>query len=269
MLEKAEITISVMMPCYNNASFIKEAVGSVLSQVLDCKLELVIVDDASTDNSVALILSFDDGRIRLTQNSENRGIAAVRNQLLQAATGEYLTSLDGDDLYVSRTKLASELAIMRAHSGTRPVVVYSDVEQIDSNSKRISLASHIMPPHEGIIFQGMLDRRIMIPRDFLAPAELAKGVGGFDESLSIYEDWDYKLRLAQKAAFRYTGQVGIGYRRHGQGLSAAAGRTHRQHISRIRRKYGIQAFDGDPISLMKVIGKANKVSRIIAKSKAA
>ena len=258
-----------MMPCYNNALFIEEAVRSVLSQQVDGSMELLIVDDASTDHSVELISALDDGRIRLIQNSKNRGIAAVRNQLLQSAAGQYVTSLDGDDIYASPSKLASELAIMRECKDARPVVVYSDIEQIDENKNRISLASHVMPPHEGIIFQGLLDRRIMIPRDFLAPAELAKSVGGFDESLSIYEDWDYKLRLAQKASFRYTGLVGIGYRRHGRGLSAVGGRIHSQHISRIRRKYGIQAFGGDPIHLMKVISKANKVSRMIAKSKAA
>ncbi len=150
-----------------------------------------------------------------------------------------------------------------------PVIAYSDVELLDGNKNRLSLASRAMPPHEGIIFQGLLDRRIMIPRDFLMPAELAKGVGGFDPSLSIYEDWDYKLRLAQKASFRYTGQVGIGYRRHGQGLSAVSSRIHRQHVSRIRRKYGIEAFDGDPIQLMTSLRRANRVARMFARSKAA
>jgi glycosyltransferase involved in cell wall biosynthesis len=258
-----------MMPCHNNASYIEEAVSSVLNQQVDCSFEVVIVDDASTDDSVDRIQALNDARIRLIRNAENRGIAAVRNQLLEEARGHYLTSLDGDDVYLGTAKLATELSLLRASSDSRPIIVYSDVESFDSKRQQTSLASRAMPPHEGIIFQGLLDRRIMIPRDFLIPAELARGVGGFDTSLPIYEDWDYKLRLAQKASFRFTGRVGIGYRRHGRGLSAVSGRTHRQYISRIRQKYGIQAFDGDPIQLMKSLRRADRVSMMFAKSKAA
>ncbi len=113
-------TISIMMPCYNNAAFIEEAVRSVLSQQVDCDFELVIVDDASSDDCVDRINAFGDDRIRLIRNKENRGIAAVRNQLLDAAVGTLLTSLDGDDVYVDSAKLANELAILRETKTSRP-----------------------------------------------------------------------------------------------------------------------------------------------------
>jgi glycosyltransferase involved in cell wall biosynthesis len=260
-------TISVMMPCYNNSKFIEQAVRSVLDQDVAADLELVIVDDASTDDSVQLIRALGDDRIRLLPNETNSGISKVRNQLLQAVRGDFITSLDGDDYYASNQKLSAELSLLMANDPQR-CVAYSDIEMVDATSKSLARSSDISPPQEGILFQGMLDRRIMIPRDFLVARELAQSVGDFDESLSIYEDWDYKLRLAQQANFAYTGQIGIGYRRHGGGLSAAKGRVHRDHIARIRRKHGIQAMGGDPMNLVRIAGRVTgMISR--KKSKAA
>lgn len=262
-------TITVMMPSCNNSAFIRAAMQSVLSQEIDCAIELLIVDDASTDDSVQVIQSVADPRVRLIRNSVNRGIASVRNQLLEAARGEYVTSLDGDDLYVSPTKLASEYEILRQFPDRSPVVVYSNVALLDGTGQRIGLASEILPPHEGLIFQGLYDRRIMIPRDFLMSSWLARQVGGFDESLAIYEDWDYKLRLSRKASFRYTGQLGIGYRRHRRGLSSVRGRVHRQFMARIRRKYGIDGFAGDPMNLMRHSSRMARLSQILKRNRAA
>ena len=256
MPQVSEPTISVMMPCYNNSAYIEQAVRSVLSQQVDADIELVVVDDASTDDSVSIIESLGDQRIRVLRNKSNRGISAVRNQLLAASRGRFVTSLDGDDFYISDQKLQRELSrIEAAPPNPNRTVAYSDVQLVDSDAKPIVRASQIAPPQEGILFEAMLDRRIMIPRDFLVPAVTAKSVGGFDETLSIYEDWDYKLRLAQQSTFAYTGQVGIGYRRHGGGLSAADGGFHRRQLSLIRRKHCMDAFDGDPMNLLDIAGK--------------
>ena len=255
-----------MMPCYNNSRFILEAIQSVLIQTFE-DLELIVVDDASTDGSVALIESCQDSRIRLIKNRTNRGIAAVRNQLLDLACGRYLTSLDGDDLYRSQDKLTNELMLMSHPRQTAtPLIVYSDIELIDALGNVISQASLNDCPREGLLFQGLLDRTIMIPRDFLMPAELAKCVGHYDESLAIYEDWDYKLRLAQRANFAYTNHVGIGYRRHGAGLSSAPKAMHEYFREKIRRKYGIHGFDQSAVGRLRMMMRP---SRFFASTKAA
>ena len=85
-------------------------------------------------------------------------------------------------------------------------------------------------------------------------------------TLEIYEDWDFKLRLALSATFLYTGKLGIGYRRHGGGLSAARGRFHREQIALIRRKYCTDAFDGDPMNLL---GLAQRIAKRMARNRAA
>ena len=260
----ASPTISVMMPCCNNSKYIEAAVASVLSQQIDETFELVIVDDASGDDSIRRIDAFADQRIRLIKNQTNRGISAVRNQLLSEAAGQYLTSLDGDDVYVDSQKLAREWELLKSSKDPQRTIVYSDVRWIDGAGETMLFASAIAPPMEGILYQAILDRRVMIPRDFLLAADLARSVGGFDTNLPIYEDWDYKLRLAQRAVFRYTHSVGIGYRRHGSGLSAAAAPLHQKCQSIIRRKHGVAGFDGDP---MKTLGIAGRLHGILTRNR--
>ena len=263
-MDGSPISITVMMPCYNNADYIRAAVESVLSQKVDADVELLIVDDASTDDSVAMIEDLLDTRVRLIRNSENQGISKVRNQLLVEAKSTLLTSLDGDDLYVDQRKLARELELWRTSEDPKRTVVYSDVRWINGKGETMLLASSIAPPMEGILYQAILDRRVMIPRDFLMPAELARSVGGFDAELPIYEDWDYKLRLSRKATFRFTHAVGIGYRRHGSGLSAAPPALHQQCQARIRQKHAGAGFDGDPMQSLKL---ANRLHRILTQNR--
>jgi glycosyltransferase involved in cell wall biosynthesis len=246
-------SVTVMMPCFNNSKYISAAVQSVLSQT-HRDFELVIIDDASTDGSAEIVQSFHDPRIRLVTNKVNRGIAAVRNQLLELAVGRYLTSLDGDDLYCSKEKLAKEFAVLQApQEATQPSIAFSDFLLIDAMGNVTSQASWLASPREGILFQGILERNIMIPRDFLMPATLAKAVGGFDENLALYEDWDYKLRLAQKGCFVYTNHIGIGYRRHGAGLSSASKGMHRHFTELIRRKYGIHGFERSAVDRLRTM----------------
>ncbi len=242
------------MPCYNNAKYVSESIQSVLTQTWQ-DFELLIIDDASTDSSVSVVESISDDRIRLVKNKKNRGISAVRNQLLALAQGFYLTSLDSDDVYRTDEKLACELDLLRlSETGARQSIVYSDIELIDATGHPISRASETSPAREGVLFQSILDRTIMIPRDFLVSASLARGVGGFDENLAIYEDWDYKLRLAQHANFIYTNRIGIGYRRHGTGLSSATKQVHQRCREVIRQKYSIHGFDKKPFDWLRNVG---------------
>ena len=255
--------ITVMMPCYNNVEYIEAAATSVLEQKVDVPVELLIVDDGSTDESTEIIRNLGDARIRLIRNQKNRGISAVRNQLLSEARSSLLSSLDGDDVYADPFKLARELAIWLESDDPARTIVYSDIRWIDGNGSEMLLASSVAPPLEGILYQAILDRRVMIPRDFLIPAELARSVGGFDCDLPIYEDWDYKLRLAQRATFRYTHEVGIGYRRHGNGLSGAPPSIHRKCQEKIRQKHAGHGFGGDP---MKVLNLSNRLNGILTQN---
>lgn len=104
--------VSVIMPCYNMEKYISEAIMSVRQQTYP-HWELLIVDDASTDNTVNVIESHaqQDERIRFSTKSEHSGIAASRNMCIKMAQGHYLAFLDADDVWLP-TKLEAQLRFM-------------------------------------------------------------------------------------------------------------------------------------------------------------
>ena len=88
--------ISVIIPAYNSSKFIKRVVTSVLLQTYE-NFELVIVDDCSTDNTVELVESFADKRIKIVKHQHNTGAGVARQSGLKAATGEFIMFIDSDD----------------------------------------------------------------------------------------------------------------------------------------------------------------------------
>lgn len=105
--------VTVLIPVYNRARFIGDAIDSVLAQTFT-DFELLLVDDGSSDGSQAIIRGYDDSRIRLIQNPQNLGIAATRNRGIEAANGEYLAFLDSDDRALPE-RLAHQVAYLDAH----------------------------------------------------------------------------------------------------------------------------------------------------------
>jgi glycosyltransferase involved in cell wall biosynthesis len=91
------VEISVVMPAYNSAPYIREAIDSILNQTFR-EFEFIIVNDDSTDNTEQIILSYTDPRIRYIKNEFNKGIAAARNIGMQHATGKYIAVMDSDDI---------------------------------------------------------------------------------------------------------------------------------------------------------------------------
>ena len=92
--------ISVIIPMYNSAKYIEECVQSVLNQTYK-NIELIIVDDMSSDNSVEIVERFDDDRIKLIKLAKNVGAALVRNRGIDEATGECICFIDSDDYCIA------------------------------------------------------------------------------------------------------------------------------------------------------------------------
>jgi glycosyltransferase involved in cell wall biosynthesis len=102
--------ISVIMPCYNEERNIGNSIESILNQTFK-DFELIIIDDSSTDNSVNVINSYNDQRIKLIQKSENSGVANSLNLGLQSASGKYIARMDADDLS-NKERLKKQLEYM-------------------------------------------------------------------------------------------------------------------------------------------------------------
>src|SRR5690606_28917246 len=95
-----EPLVTVFMPVYNSEQYIREALESILNQTYQ-NLDILLVDDGSTDRSVEIIKSYQDTRIRLIQNEKNMGIPYTRNVGLKEAKGKYIAIMDSDDIAVS------------------------------------------------------------------------------------------------------------------------------------------------------------------------
>ena len=127
--------VSVIMPCYNMASYISDSIKSVVAQTYP-NWELLIVDDASTDETVNIIASYaqSEPRIRFAVKKQNSGIADTRNQCIQMAQGQFLAFLDADDIWHPE-KLEKQLSFMIEKNVG---FTYSTYDWIDEDGKTLN-----------------------------------------------------------------------------------------------------------------------------------
>src|SRR6056297_1668487 len=116
-------TVSVIVPTYNRADALPRTVESVLGQTLD-DLELIVVDDASTDDTPAVIDDYDDDRVQFVQHERNQGASAARNTGIDRAEGDYVAFLDSDDVW-RPTKLEKQVQTL-ARRGDDWVAAYCE-----------------------------------------------------------------------------------------------------------------------------------------------
>lgn len=118
--------VSIIMPSYNTAPYIRETIQSVLDQTYQ-NWELIIVDDCSTDNTDDVVASIKDERIRYLKNEKNSGAAVSRNRALREAKGRWIAFLDSDDLWMPE-KLEKQIAFMEKNGYS---FSYTNYEEID------------------------------------------------------------------------------------------------------------------------------------------
>lgn len=123
--------VSVIMPSYNTAKYIADSIRSVLAQTYH-DWELLIVDDCSTDETDAVVASFDDPRIRYFKNEKNSGAAVSRNRALREAKGKWIAFLDSDDLWMP-DKLEKQIGFMKERQVS---FSYTRYEEIDSDGNQ-------------------------------------------------------------------------------------------------------------------------------------
>jgi glycosyltransferase involved in cell wall biosynthesis len=236
--------VSVCIPTYNRAGYLRLSIESVLSQSFG-DWELIVADNASTDETAAVVASFTDPRIRYVRNEVNLGMTGNFNRCLELARGEFVAMLCDDDQMLS-DNLARKVAVLEAN----PEVgfVHSNIFRIDENGEvigehwieddgqdHVESAARCFPR----LFEGNF---VSFPSALFRRSAVV-GLGGFDPRLRFVVDWEMWLRIALHHQVAYLAQPLVRYRLHGGMESAGwSGRLREIRECRLAQEIVLHRF---------------------------
>jgi glycosyltransferase involved in cell wall biosynthesis len=185
--------ISVVVPSYNHAAFISQALQSVVRQSYG-DWEAIVIDDGSTDNSVEVARSFGDPRVRVEETSKNIGAYATENRGLEMARGEFVAILNSDDAWAPE-KLALQMAVFERHPDLE--LCYTLGTIVDGRSEPMPGQDHHLDyPREEI--QDVLPHLFRVNRVLASSVLFRRGATRFDPDLRYSGDWTALLAVAQR-----------------------------------------------------------------------
>jgi glycosyltransferase involved in cell wall biosynthesis len=189
--------VSVIIPVFNRASVVAGAVHSALRQSFQ-DLEVIVVDDGSQDASTRSLreIAESDSRVRLLRHEQNRGAQAARNTGARAARGKWLAFLDSDDTWMV-TSVEARLDVAKMHNVQ---VVYSAGLALHPDGQRRPLYSHNLTCHT---YRQALRGGNALYQGLLISAAAFREIGGFDESILAYQEWDSSILLARRHDFGF------------------------------------------------------------------
>lgn len=184
--------ISVVMAVYNGMPYVKEAVGSILNQSYK-NFEFIIVNDASTDETLKYLKSLNDKRIKIINNPKNLGLAASLNKALAITKGKYIARMDADDISLSN-RLETQLMYLEGHP--QIALCGSWAELIDEKGFKVGLKRYPQQP-EKIKFI-LLYYPCIIHPTFFARSEFYAELKGYDPKFDFAEDYELLMRARNK-----------------------------------------------------------------------
>lgn len=199
--------VSIVIPTYNRADIIMPSIKSVRDQTYK-KLEIIVVDDGSTDNTRALIQSFskEDPRIIYVLNEGVKGAAGARNTGIEAAHGEFIAFEDSDDLFVA-DKIQKQLDELKTHPDCNFCYTRFRKEMPDNRYFVFPQLSYTYDELSGDIYQRLLyDNTIGCPTLMIRHAYL-DDIGLFDIKMAANEDYDLAIRLSQNSPAAFIDEV--------------------------------------------------------------
>jgi glycosyltransferase involved in cell wall biosynthesis len=213
------VLVSVLMASYNHEHYIGEAIESVLNQSFD-DLELVIIDDCSTDNSKKVIENYQakDKRIRAVIHDKNEGIAKTANDSIKEAKGKFISFLASDDVWFP-FKLEKQVKVLQSNDDK---IVWSDGEIINSagfsTGQSVTQRMQTPPKRSGYLFQELLKEDIIFGQSVILRTEYAQQIG-FDESFRYVNDHLFFVNLSRDHEFYFVPEILAKYRVHGSNVS--------------------------------------------------
>jgi glycosyltransferase involved in cell wall biosynthesis len=247
----------VLLPVHNGARYLRLAIDSIVNQTYQ-DLELLVVDDESTDESLAIARSYSDPRVRVLSGHGRQGLVRTLNIGLRAASGEYVARLDHDDI-ARPDRLQKQVDYLDRH---REVALVGSVARlIDEDSREIG---RVARPVSAIAIRwySLVENPLIHSSATFRLAE-TMALGGYDETLPYAEDYDLWSRLLDHHEVANLAEPLVDYRRSPVSImsvveedEASPSRGRLQHIMadvirrRISRELGTPGFDGDGVALL-------------------
>ena len=199
-----EPLVSVIIPTYNRAYCIENAVRSVLNQEYE-NMEILVLDDGSTDHTDTVISEIGDKRICYRKNQTNCGAAATRNIGIQLAKGEYIAFQDSDDIWLEG-KLQRQIQMIE---NSTCGMVYSCFEREfpDGRLEKVPRDGIQEEAKQGMIYPYLLAESYISTQTMLVRKEILQQIHGFDEAMKSYEDYDLAIRIAKCCQIGFINEV--------------------------------------------------------------
>lgn len=223
--------VSVVIPNYNHAQYVGDAIRSVLAQDYG-PVEIIVVDDGSTDNSRQVIAEFEDRVHYIWQ--ENQGLSAARNVGITAANGAFIGLLDADDLYEPNF-LSTLVALLESDPQAQGAYCgYRFVDHLDNPLPQ----GEARLLSDGQLYQVLLEGNFLVPESMLVRRHCYEEVGLFDESLTACEDWDMWLRITSQYKVIGTNRVLTRHRVLPGSMSANPDRMYKNRMVVLAKHLG-------------------------------
>ena len=215
------VKVSIVLPTYNGAKYIRKSIDSCLAQT-HSNLELIIVDDCSTDETSEIVKSYSDQRIQYIRHSENLKLPRALNTGFKQATGEYLTWTSDDNIF-DENAIEIMLKFLLTYPNTG--FVYSDLYHIDENGTILEYVA--------VGSAESLKKANLIGACFLYHRKVYKEIGEYDPNTFLAEDYDYWIRISKRFRMQRLRVPLYYFRIHKESLTAKFGRFGTQRAGEI------------------------------------
>jgi glycosyltransferase involved in cell wall biosynthesis len=229
--------VSVVIPTHNRSGLLTLTLRSALRQH-GVDLEVIVIDDGSTDDTAAAVARIGDPRVRYVRHATALGVSTARNHGIEESRGDWIAFLDDDDLWAP-DKLASQLEA----AGSSATWVYTGDVEMDARQRVIAGSP---PPPPSVVVR-RLPRASLVPggcSGVIATRKSVTSAGSFDPAFVSLADWDLWIRLARTGPPAWVREPLVGYRVHPGQMSLDVGSILRE-ADAFERKHGWRIDRGD------------------------
>ncbi|MGV1717174.1 glycosyltransferase family 2 protein [Vibrio furnissii] len=220
MLDIQKPLVSVVMPVYNSELYLEKAIESVLSQSYS-NFELLIIDDGSTDNSISIVNSFKDKRIKLYSNGQNKGLIYTLNYAINLCRGEFVARMDADDICLA-DRFLKQINYLQKNTDVGLCGMHAfPIGNVSLKSRIFNIITDSFSPptfNDDILISHIFECRIIHPTVMIRKSIFDSGFR-YDMEAIHAEDYDLWVRISSKFKLGNIPDLGVNYRIHNDSVS--------------------------------------------------